>query len=371
MRRDLLLRHDRTVHAKDGGAPLMSEGKRRSGPKTAQQDDFNFNDQDENENGLDPMDEANDELGDLEAAGMLLTDFHNKAMATHESDIAGENDLSTGSPTGPSFLEPSVTYGNGSVALPQMPWDSLMPHPTLQEQPVYAVMESHSNQLPPIMDHQSPTGDGHHHFGGHMTMSGLATPGALSPFPSMMGPVSPVDYRRSPGPSQALTVTKAPQVNADEQCARILENIKRCDSEAALLETFRLPNRTVLNHYLSTYFNLFHHHLPFLHPASFNPTEVAAPLLLAVLSIGALYTFEQDQAFMLHIGSKVLVNQFLQKEEDFNSRKCPLWTMQATLLNMIFASWSGDPKGLEWACSIKSLLANVCLIHAVVENSRC
>lgn len=33
--------------------------------------------------------------------------------------------------------------------------------------------------------------------------------------------------------------------------------------------------------------------------------------------------------------------------------------MQSSLLNMVFASWSGDPKGLEWACSIKSLLANV------------
>ena len=62
---------------------------------------------------------------------------------------------------------------------------------------------------------------------------------------------------------------------------------------------------------------------------------------------------------MLHIGAKVLVNQFLQNKENFSSRKCPLWTMQASLLNMIFASWSGDPKGLEWTCSIKSLLANM------------
>jgi hypothetical protein len=72
-----------------------------------------------------------------------------------------------------------------------------------------------------------------------------------------------------------------------------------------------------------------------------------------------LYAFDQDQAYVLHIGSKVLVNQFLQNKENFSSRKCPLWTMQSSLLNMIFASWSGDPKGLEWACSIKSLLANM------------
>ena len=62
---------------------------------------------------------------------------------------------------------------------------------------------------------------------------------------------------------------------------------------------------------------------------------------------------------MLHIGSKVLVTQFLQKKDNFSSRKCPLWMMQSSLLNMSFASWSGDPKGLEWACSIKSLLANM------------
>jgi hypothetical protein len=77
------------------------------------------------------------------------------------------------------------------------------------------------------------------------------------------------------------------------------------------------------------------------------------------LSIGALYAFDHDHAYVLHIGSKVLVNQFLQNKENFSSRKCPLWTMQSSLLNMIFASWSGDPKGLEWACSIKSLLANM------------
>ena len=35
MRRDLLLRHDRTVHAKDGGIPLVAEGRRRGGKAAA------------------------------------------------------------------------------------------------------------------------------------------------------------------------------------------------------------------------------------------------------------------------------------------------------------------------------------------------
>lgn len=63
--------------------------------------------------------------------------------------------------------------------------------------------------------------------------------------------------------------------------------------------------------------------------------------------------------FTLHLSSKVLVNNFLHRNQEFSSRNCPLWTTQASLLNMVFASWSGEVKGLEWACSIKPLLANV------------
>ena len=59
------------------------------------------------------------------------------------------------------------------------------------------------------------------------------------------------------------------------------------------------------------------------------------------------------------MSSKVLVNNFIARHHEFNSRNCPLWTTQTLLLNMVFASWSGDPKGLDWACSIRDLLANV------------
>lgn len=325
---------------------------------------------------LEQLENESDEMVDIEAAAMLMTGFHEKAMASQEPEMQMDTSEAVVSPTGPPMLEPGAYPG--SVSLPQMPWDSMVPH-SVNEPKVHAAsstqqdshpafnttgtLNAHNHQLPPIMERQMSGNDNlAPSFGSmnsSMNVSGLATPGALSPYPSMLGPVSPVDYRRSPGPSQALTMTKAPQLESEEQCLRIFENIKSFDSENALLDTFHLPSLNTLNRLLKTYFDLFHHHLPFLHPASFKPTEVSAPLILAVLSIGALYIFDQDQAYMLHIGSKVLVNQFLQNKENFSSRKCPLWTMQSTLLNMIFASWSGDPKGLEWACSIKSLLANM------------
>ena len=136
-------------------------------------------------------------------------------------------------------------------------------------------------------------------------------------------------------------------------------NVKRCDNEGTTHNNFQAMSLDDINAYLTSYFNLFHPHLPFLHPESFKPSTVSPALLLSVVSIGALYAFNHERGFMTHIGTKSLVNQFLQNKESFDSRKCPLWLMQSTLLNMIFASWSGDAKGLEWACSIKSLLTNV------------
>lgn len=376
VRRDLLLRHDRTVHAKDGGTPLGAEVKRRSGPRTANQDEEpspSYNDQDSMK--YEEMDSGNTELGEVEAAAMLMTGFRNNNLARHEVDSMGEPDAPNMSPAvAPTLLEPSGTHGANAGALPQMPWDTMLPeemhnhpmnqstlHPQMQSMSYGAANMGQYQQdhLAPLMLDSNMSNQRLHTMHDSLGPPGMGASGGLSPYPGMMGPVSPVDYRRSPGPGHPMSVTKAPQFESDDSCIRILDSIKKYDKAVELLETFRLPHRSVLNRYLATYFNLFHHHLPFLHPASFKPTDVAAPLLLAVLSIGALYTFEQDQAYMLQIGSKVLVNQFLQKKENFSSRKCPLWTMQATLLNMIFATWSGDPKGLEWTCSIKSLLANV------------
>lgn len=377
VRRDLLLRHDRTVHAKDGGTPLQTESRKRSGPKTSpQQDEEPQDDFNGAEDGhMNPLEGSNDEI---QAAAMLMTDFRNKAMQNQEPDMSSHADMSALSPTMGGSLDSipygPEPYGHETVSLPQMDaWETLVPQsmPGPMQDPMAFINPDMGHQQVPhfsqLMDQTGVTPDmGSFHVGTSVS-GGMGTPGALSPFPSMIGPVSPVDYRKSPGPQMAISVTRAPQITHDDQCARIWENIKHCDPEALLLETLRLPPRSTMNRYLSNYFDLFHHHLPFLHPASFNPTEVAAPLLLSALSIGSLYTFEQDNAYMLHIGSKVLTNQFLQTKDNFSSRKCPLWTMQATLLNMIFASWSGDPKGLEWACSIKSLIANVSHVSIVIK----
>jgi hypothetical protein len=384
VRRDLLLRHDRTVHAKDGGVPLQSESRKRTStgagtkekaaPSTAAPSKPSIT---IDPGTLEQIEASSDGMLDLETAAMLMTDFQHKAAAAavnghlHHRDTEGS--IPDYSPDRSSLLE-SSDYLTGPNGLPQMPWDTFMPHGPSEpkahslssmssqdnlSQPPYVHMGSiqpHQSQLPPIMErHTSLSGSLPPPFpslADSFPVSGTPTPNALSPFPSMTGPVSPVNYRKSPGPSQPLSLPKAPQFNNDDERAIIANQL---GGDVAL------PPLPTINLYLTTYFNLYHHHLPFLHPVTFRPETTEPALLLAILSIGALYNFEQETAYMLHHGSKKLVNQFLQNKDNFDSRKCPLWTMQSTLLNMVFESWSGGSQGLEWACSIKSLLANVSL----------
>ncbi|KAH7001821.1 fungal-specific transcription factor domain-containing protein [Ilyonectria destructans] len=364
VRRDLLLRHDRTVHAKDGGIPLHSDGKRRAGPKTRAINAPSKSSIAIDTSTLEQMEAGNDGIFDVEAAAMLVADLHHKATAAmrgDESSYEGSPSMAY-SPHSSSIMESTVTYPSGAIALPQVQWEGFMPQSvtepkahsitssasgSFESQQSFAsgsTLQPHSNQLAPI---------------GGQSCNGLV-PALQSMINSLPNSAAGTPMPPSPWNAESSQAGfKAPQVSSDDERNAILDHIRSNDSEHAIPEGFRLPGLGSLNRYLSTYFGLFHHHLPFLHPASFNATKVSPPLLLAVLSIGALYAFDQDQAYMLHIGSKVLVNQFLQNKENFSSRKCPLWTMQSSLLNMIFASWSGDPKGLEWACSIKSLLANM------------
>lgn len=381
VRRDLLLRHDRTVHAKDGGPPLVSEGRKRGGTKASptagpSKPSISI------DSALEQIEASSDGMVDLETAAMLMTSFQHKAAAAANGHLpdAPDSSIPSYSPDRTSMLgvEPSIEYLPGAATLPQMPWDNFMSHPPQDHKshsmsssmssqdaglsPSHAqpfvnmgTIQPHQTQLPPILERQSsltsalaPTFPS---LTDSFPVSGSPTPNALSPFPSMTGPVSPVNYRRSPGPSQALTLPKAPQINSEEERSAIAAQVSHEDIE--------LPSVEAINQHLSTYFNLFHHHLPFLHPESFKPHTVEPALLFAVLSIGALYNFEPNHAFPLHHSAKKLINEFLQNKANFDSRKCPLWTMQGTLLNMIFESWSSGPAGLEWACSIKSLLANV------------
>ncbi len=354
VRRDLLLRHDRTVHAKDGGIPLHSDGKRRGGPKAARGVGGPKPSIALDTSTIEQIEASSDGIFDVETAAMLVADLQHKANAAARSeDSPYESNFPQ---NGPAMMEPALAYSNGAM-IPQ--WDTFMSG-TATEAKAHSISSSVSGSFD-AQHSQQPLANGQNVNGLVPALQSMinSLPPSVSGTPTPQSPYMSHHTSTPADQTQPLKGFKAPQVNSDDERNMILDNIRSSDSEHAIPEGFRLPSLPSLNRYLTTYFTLFHHHLPFLHPASFEPTKVSPALLLAALSIGALYAFDQEQAYVQHIGSKVLVNQFLQNKENFSSRKCPLWTMQSSLLNMIFASWSGDPKGLEWACSIKSLLANM------------
>lgn len=357
MRRDLLLRHDRTVHAKDGGEPLHSDGKRRGGPKPRASTGPSKANIPIDTSALSEQLEATSEgVLDVETAAMLVADLqhhHTANMRASDSSMYDSSSMTFAQDS--SMMDHSVTYSPSGVPVSQ--WDSFVSQPeTKSLSSVSAGVSAPFGAHAPHAQQQFQQMNGQNMNGlvpAIQSMMGSAPPSAVST------PAAVSSYTVQTTGEHTGSVPKAPQVASDAERNMILDSIRANDTDHSIPEGFRLPGLGALNRYLATYFGLFHHHLPFLHPASFDPITAPPALLLSVLSIGALYAFDQEQAYMAHIGSKVLVNQFLQNREAFSSRKCPLWTMQSSLLNLIFASWSGDPKGLEWACSIKSLLANM------------
>lgn len=372
VRRDLLLRHDRTVHAKDGGVPLHSEVKRRStknATSAPSKPAITIE-----QATIEQLEASSDGMVDLETAAALMTELHHAATAAAAIDeqemLLQEKSRRSMSSNPESAFDSVVLYAPGVIPVQNMStWDPPTPSST-------------TGPEPPRIQYMSSSQSSSHESGMTWSSNSLQPPSyrntmerSLSADPSRGSTVTPTSYA-SPNPwftgppspvnpcgvsasSQTTPPPTPPSVDSDHDRNMVLDNIREIDVDRAVLDKFRLPSKSALNRYLSAYFNLFHHHFPFLHPASFSPGKVAPPLLLAVLSIGALYTFEKEQAYTLHLSAKVLVNNFLHRNQEYNSRNCPLWTTQTLLLNMVFASWSGDAKGLEWTCSIKNLLANM------------
>lgn len=133
VRRDLLLRHDRTVHAKDGGVPLHSDGKRRgggvakaravSGPSKSTIAAIDTA-------AIEQLEASGEGIFDVETAAMLVADLHHKATAAaraSSSPYENANGIPPFSQNGSAMMEPAVTYPSGAIAIPQ--WDSFMAQP--------------------------------------------------------------------------------------------------------------------------------------------------------------------------------------------------------------------------------------------------
>ncbi|CEJ60485.1 hypothetical protein PMG11_09057 [Penicillium brasilianum] len=115
---------------------------------------------------------------------------------------------------------------------------------------------------------------------------------------------------------------------------------------AAALEDFRnvipdftLPSRHTLTRYLTSYFEGFHPHIPFIHIPTFRFNECSPELILAIMTIGAQYRFEHRNAERLFHVSKAVLYERMSRDSRLTGYSAPLAVSQ----------YSGDGQGASRA----------------------
>jgi hypothetical protein len=108
-----------------------------------------------------------------------------------------------------------------------------------------------------------------------------------------------------------------------------------------LLNGFCLPNSHALQRYLDSYFNSFHKNFPILHRPTFYPKGTKALLLLSVCCIGAQYCLEKRRARHLFEWTKrLLIVEDVKWKRVEVERKT--WLIRSKILLGFFGIWSAE-----------------------------
>ncbi|KAK8041858.1 hypothetical protein PG993_006381 [Apiospora rasikravindrae] len=178
---------------------------------------------------------------------------------------------------------------------------------------------------------------------------------------------------------------------------RVTEDQRDC--LASHLESFRdvidadfvLPSRHALTRYVTSYFQGFHLHMPFIHQPTWMMHETAPELVLAVATMGSQYCFEHRTSERLfRAGKAVLMERLLLENSRFGPKTktflnihnyCPVggadcnshmdgiardrgpWapidTVRALVILMGYATWERNERFVVEAFSLQSLLVQV------------
>ncbi|RHZ61325.1 uncharacterized protein CDV56_105916 [Aspergillus thermomutatus] len=226
-----------------------------------------------------------------------------------------------------------------------------------------------------------------------------------SPFRSWLPSVPPGDQSLGTvsdhEPPQTAT-NYSPLKVSEEQRLRLATSLEEFRH---LIPDFVLPSRHTLTRYLTSFFEGFHTHLPFIHLPTLRINERAPELILAFLTVGAQYRLEHRNAERLFYASKAILLHRLSKEAQpstggsySNSIQMPLssvpgafhqqapssiplplgnapgWSawrqienIRTLLVLMGFASWEG-PELVQEAFGLQHLLVRCLREFGLTEN---
>lgn len=109
------------------------------------------------------------------------------------------------------------------------------------------------------------------------------------------------------------------------------------------VEDSQMPDPQDTQSFMKQFFESFNTRLPLFHVPSFNISVTPPPLLLSMCSVGALFGAEKEAAIAL----SGLAKQALQNAGSSYNR--PLWEVQSKLLLIVQAAFGGDLEGVNWA----------------------
>ncbi|KAJ5573692.1 uncharacterized protein N7459_008119 [Penicillium hispanicum] len=122
--------------------------------------------------------------------------------------------------------------------------------------------------------------------------------------------------------SEPPQATKASRFNISEdqrfRLAASLEDFRN------VIPDFTLPSRHTLTRYLTSYFEGFHPHIPFIHVPTFRFNECSPELILAIMTIGAQYRFEHRNAERIFHVSKAVLHERMSRESRMASQGYPM-----------------------------------------------
>ncbi|KAK2032521.1 hypothetical protein LX32DRAFT_582696 [Colletotrichum zoysiae] len=224
---------------------------------------------------------------------------------------------------------------------------------------------------------------------------GTATPAARNsrtrpgtPFSSWL-PSAPADNRIS----EALPDTSHRPIDTESQPYRISEEHR--SRLNASIETFRdlpnpnfkFPSRHALTRYMTSFFEGFHSHMPFIHTPTWRVSEHSLELILGLAAVGAQYCFEHRMSERLfHAGKIILLERLVHESDKFGTRAGsslnihsvspqrrdsrviperdwgswePVETVRALIALMGYATWEPKVSLMQEAFALQALLAQV------------
>ncbi|KXH42912.1 hypothetical protein CSIM01_06020 [Colletotrichum simmondsii] len=228
-----------------------------------------------------------------------------------------------------------------------------------------------------------------------MSREGTTTPGARNsrtrpgtPFSSWL-PSAPTGNRIS----ETLPDTNPRSVDIDSQPYRISDEQRHRLNNS--IETFRdildpdfkFPSRHALSRYLTSFFEGFHSHMPFIHTPTWRVPEHSIELILGLAAVGAQYCFEHRMSERLfYAGKTILMERLMHESETFGAntgsslnfhnltpqRRAsqgfrerdwgpwePIETVRALIALMGYATWEPKVSLVQEAFSLQALLAQI------------